>query len=64
MLQAIVILAIILLAICIAPLITLWSINTLAEAALLKFYIPHTFWTYLAVIGLLMIVKPDVNVKK
>ncbi|MCP4990232.1 MAG: hypothetical protein GY928_30595 [Colwellia sp.] len=37
-----------------APLILLSSINTLAEQAQVSFYIPHTFWSYVASYGLMI----------
>lgn len=41
----------------IAPLIALASINTLAEQASVDFYIPHNFWTYLSVYGLVIVIN-------
>lgn len=38
-----------------APMLFLWSVNTLAEVAGTKFYIPHTFWSYLASFVLLLV---------
>lgn len=38
-----------------APMGFLWSVNTLAELAGTKFYIPHTFWSYLASFVLLLL---------
>ena len=40
--------------ICIAPMLVLWSINTIAAASTATLYIPHTFWTYLSVILLIL----------
>lgn len=31
---------------CIAPMLFLWCVNTLAEESGTQFYIPHTLWTY------------------
>lgn len=42
---------------CLGPLITLWSFNTLMEEAGSSFYIPHTFWSYVATIGLGLFVR-------
>ena len=37
---------------CIGPMLILWSANTLLEQAGAATYIPHNFWTYLAVLVL------------
>lgn len=39
-----------------APMVFLWSINTLAEAAGTAFYIPHGFWTYVASLGIFSVI--------
>ena len=41
----------------VGPLVLLWSINTLAEEANVKFYIPHNIWTYLACFGIFLTLK-------
>ena len=45
------------LAFVLGPMISLWSINTLFEQASIVAYIPHNFWTYLAVIALVATFK-------
>ena len=47
-------LAVIVTCLCFAPLIMLWGLNTLFEVATVGVYIPHTFWTYLAVLAILI----------
>jgi len=37
---------------CITPMFVLWGFNTLAEMAGSTLYIPHTFWSYIAVIAI------------
>jgi len=37
---------------CITPMVVLWGFNTLAEMAGSTLYIPHTFWSYIAVIAI------------
>ena len=39
---------------CFAPLLILWGLNTLLEAASTGVYIPHSFWTYMAVIAIIL----------
>lgn len=40
---------------CIAPLVTLASLNTIFEQASIQAYIPHNGWTYLSVWGLMLV---------
>ena len=49
---------------CIAPMVTLWTINSLAKAGGANFYIPHTAWNYLLTVILLFIVRGDVEIKR
>lgn len=49
------ILALFVFAFVVGPMIALWAINTLAEQSGTKFYIPHGFWTYLSVYGLMAV---------
>jgi len=39
---------------CFAPLLMLWGLNTLFEVSNTGVYIPHTFWSYLAVFAILI----------
>jgi hypothetical protein len=41
----------------IAPLITIASLNTISEQSSLGWHIPHEFWTYLSVYGLMIVFK-------
>ena len=50
-------LVLILIIIIIAPLITVASINTILEQASVDAYIPHNFWTYISVYGILIVFK-------
>jgi hypothetical protein len=43
------------LAFCLTPLLVLWALNTLSEQANLGWYIPHSFWTYVATFVLAVI---------
>lgn len=40
------VIVLIVLLICIAPMLFLWSINSLAELGGAKFYIEHSLWSY------------------
>lgn len=40
------------------PLAIIWALNTLGLD------IPYTFWTWLAVLVLLLVIKPQVNIEK
>lgn len=51
---AILVIALIIFAILLGPLVGLASINTLAEQAGVAFYIPHNGWTYLSMWGLML----------
>jgi len=37
---------------CLTPLVVLWGFNTLAEMSGSDLYIPHTFWSYVAIIAI------------
>lgn len=39
------------------PMLTLWAVNTISEAAGFGWQIPHGLWTYLAVWVLLLVWK-------
>ena len=56
-------LALLVLLYAIAPLLTLWSLNTLSEQAQWGWYIPHNVWTYLAIFYLLIIRGSGVSSK-
>jgi hypothetical protein len=34
---------------CLYPMIALWGVNTLSDLGGSEFYVPHGFWSYLAV---------------
>jgi hypothetical protein len=44
-------------AVCLAPMIFLWSINTLAALGGAEFYIPHTVWSYWVTVCFLVVIK-------
>lgn len=46
------------------PMSTLWGLNTLSEQALWGWYIPHNFWTYVAVIALCLPISSSQGVNK
>lgn len=48
-------LVVIVILMCIAPLLTLASLNTIFEQAGIQAYIPHNGWTYLSVWGLALV---------
>jgi len=39
----------------IAPFFTIWAVNTIAEQAGTDFYIPHSFWSYVATLVILIL---------
>lgn len=40
---------------CLAPMLMIWSVNTLAESGGSSFYIEHNFWSYLASFVLVLV---------
>jgi hypothetical protein len=49
--------AVIILAFVLGPMLTLWALNTISEVAAFGWYIPHGWWTYLAVWVLMVVWK-------
>ena len=49
--------ALMLLLMCIAPFLLIWSVNTLSEVSNLGLYIPHGVWSYVAAFVLLLLVR-------
>lgn len=46
-----------------SPLISIAAINTIMEQANVNVYIPHNFWTYISIYGLMFVLKSKVEVK-
>lgn len=42
---------------CIAPVLLIWSVNSLAEAGGAKFYIEHNFWNWFCAFVFLVLVR-------
>lgn len=55
---------IVLLALCIAPFLGIWAVNTILEHSGVATQIPHNGWTYLATLVLLMVLKTNVKVAR
>lgn len=49
----------IILIICLAPMLFLWSINSLAELGGADFYIEHSLWSYFVAFVFLVIMKVE-----
>lgn len=52
-----IIVALVLLVLLIAPMLALWALNTLSEQGSLGWYIPHNVWTYLAIYALVAVFR-------
>lgn len=59
LLKAFLIIFIVVVLFCIAPMTALWTINSLAESGGASFYIPHTPWNYLLAFIFLVLVRGD-----
>jgi hypothetical protein len=55
--KAIIVLAALVIVLVIAPLIGIWSLNTISEQSQFGWHIPHNLWTYLSIYGLMLAFK-------
>lgn len=55
--KALIVLAALVIVLVIAPLIGIWSLNTISEQSQFGWYIPHNPWTYLSIYGLMLVFK-------
>jgi len=53
----ILIIALVIVGLLLSPLLGLWALNTISEEAKLGWYIPHTFWTYVSVWVLMILLR-------
>jgi len=58
------VIALVVIALILSPLITLWALNTISEEAKMGWYIPHTIWTYIPIWVLTILWRGSANVKK
>ena len=56
-LVVVLIIALVIVGLLLSPLLGLWALNTISEEAKFGWHIPHTFWTYISVWVLMILVR-------